>query len=170
VSAADGFAEAMKRRKHDTRGPLRGPEAPEGRSQRQLRVGEALRHALVRILERAHFRDPDLLDVSLTVTEVRVSPDLRNATAFVLPLGGTNQETVIAALRRASPYLRGQLAREVDLRSVPILSIEPDTSFDYATHIDSLLRQSEVARDLDDDEPEDDAADSKDSLPKDRGR
>ncbi|MGE5538352.1 MAG: 30S ribosome-binding factor RbfA [Gemmatimonas sp.] len=154
----------MKRRKQAARGPLRGPEAPEGRSQRQLRVGEALRHALVRIMERAHFRDPDLLDVSVTVTEVRVSPDLHNATAFVLPLGGTNQQTVIAALRRAAPYLRGQLAREVDLRTVPILTIEPDTSFDYATHIDTLLRQREVARDLDEDD------DAPPPEPKDRGR
>jgi ribosome-binding factor A len=139
----------MKHRKHaGGRGPLRGPDTSESRSQRQLRVGEALRHALVRILERAHFRDPDLVDVSVTVSEVRVSPDLRNATAFVLPLGGTNKETVIAALRRASPYLRGQLAHEVDLRMVPNLSIEADTSFDYATHIDSLLRRDEVVRDL----------------------
>jgi ribosome-binding factor A len=158
----------MKRRKHDTRGPLRGPDAPEGRSQRQLRVGEAVRHALVRILERAHFRDPDLVDVSVTVTEVRVSPDLHNATAFVLPLGGTNQETVIAALRRAVPYLRGQLAREVDLRTVPNLTIEPDTSFDYATHIDSLLRRDEVARDLDDEAGDEDAEPP--SEPKDRDR
>jgi ribosome-binding factor A len=76
----------MKHRKHVSgRGPLHGPDTPEARSQRQLRVGEALRHALVRILERAHFRDPDLQDVSVTVSEVRVSPDLRNATAFVLP-------------------------------------------------------------------------------------
>jgi len=156
----------MKRRKHDTRGPLRGPDAPEGRSQRQLRVGEAVRHALVRILERAHFRDPDLVDVSVTITEVRVSPDLHNATAFVLPLGGTNQQTVIAALKRAVPYLRGQLAREVDLRTVPNLMIEPDTSFDYATHIDTLLRQSEVARDLDDDS-DDGAQEGADPEPKD---
>lgn len=135
----------MKHRKHASG---RGPEAPEGRSQRQLRVGEAVRHALVRILERAHFRDPDLQDVSVTVSEVRVSPDLRNATAFVLPLGGANKETVIAALRRAVPYLRGQLAHEVDLRLVPNLSIEADTSFEYATHIESLLRRGDVARDL----------------------
>lgn len=138
----------MKRRKHATgRAALRGPQA-EGRSQRQLRVGEAVRHALVRILERAHFHDPDLIDVSVTVTEVRVSPDLRNATAFVLPLAGANQDVVIAALRRAVPYLRGQLAHEVELRFAPQLAIEPDTSFDYARHIDSLLRQADVARDL----------------------
>ena len=133
-------------------------DVPEARSQRQLRVGEALRHALVRIVERGHFRDPDLQDVSVTVTEVQVSPDLHNATAFVLPLGGANQEAIIAALRRAIPYLRGQLAHEVDLRAVPILSIAADTSFDYATHIDSLLRKSEVVRDLpaDQDETDDD--------------
>ena len=158
----------MKRRKHDARDSLRGPVAPEARSQRQLRVGEAVRHALDRILERAHFRDPDLVDVSVTITEVRISADLHNATAFVLPLGGTNKETVIAALRRAAPYLRGQLAREVELRTVPNLTIEPDTSFDYATHIDSLLRRSEVARDLDDEGDEAEPDDS--SEPKDRGR
>jgi len=147
----------MKHRKSVSgRGPLRGPAASESRSQRQLRVGEALRHALVRTLERAHFRDPDLRDVSVTVSEVRVSPDLHNATAFVLPLGGANKETVIAALRRAAPYLRSQLAHEVDLRTVPNLAIEADTSFEYATHIDSLLRRDEVARDLagDGDEPD----------------
>ncbi|HET9148931.1 MAG TPA: 30S ribosome-binding factor RbfA [Alphaproteobacteria bacterium] len=153
----------MKRRKHASpRGNLRGPQT-EGRSQRQLRVGEAIRHALVRILERAHFHDPDLLDVSVTVTEVRVSPDLRSATAFVVPLAGANQETVIAALRRAVPYLRGQLAHEVDLRYVPQLSLEPDTSFDYARRIDSLLRRADVARDLDpgDEDAADDDRDGK---------
>jgi ribosome-binding factor A len=162
----------MKHRKHVSgRGPLRGSDAPEGRSQRQLRVGEALRHALVRILERAHFRDPDLLDVSVTVSEVRVSPDLRNATAFVLPLGGTNKETVIAALRRAAPYLRSQLAQEVDLRMAPNLSIEADTSFDYATHIDSLLRRDEVVRDLaEDDEDEESGGDTADRESDGRGR
>jgi ribosome-binding factor A len=146
----------MKRRKNASgRGAPRGMDVPEARSQRQLKVGEAVRHALVRILERAHFRDPDLQDVSVTVSEVRISPDLHNATAFVLPLGGTNKEVVIAALRRAAPYLRSQLAHEVDLRTVPNLSIEADTSFEYATHIDSLLRRSEVARDLTGDDSED---------------
>jgi ribosome-binding factor A len=144
-----------KRKNASGRGGPRGMDVPESRSQRQLKVGEAVRHALVRILERAHFRDPDLQDVSVTISEVRISPDLHNATAFVLPLGGTNKDTVIAALRRAAPYLRGQLAREVELRTVPILSIEADTSFDYATHIDSLLRKSEVARDLSGDDSED---------------
>ena len=157
----------MKRRKSNIgHGPVRGFESPEGRNQRQLRVGEAVRHALVRILERAHFRDPDLQDVSVTVSEVRVSPDLHNATAFVLPLGGANRDNVIAALRRASPYLRGQLAHEIEFRTVPILSIEADTSFDYATHIDTLLRQSEVSRDLEakDDESDDDSGDVDDTT------
>lgn len=153
----------MKRRKNTIgHGPVRGFETPEGRNQRQLRVGEAIRHALVRILERAHFRDPDLQDVSVTVSEVRVSPDLHNATAFVLPLGGANRDGVIAALRRAAPYLRGQLAHEIELRTVPILSIEADTSFDYATHIDSLLRQSEVSRDLEPHDGDDESGGDKD--------
>jgi ribosome-binding factor A len=145
-----------KRKKASGRGGSRGMDIPESRSQRQLKVGEAVRHALVRILERAHFRDPDLLDVSVTVSEVRISPDLHSATAFVLPLGGTNKETVIAALRRAVPYLRSQLAHEIEMRTVPNLSIEADTSFDYATHIDSLLRRSEVVRDLTADDSEED--------------
>lgn len=119
-----------------------------GPSQRQLRVGEELRHAMAQIIERAHFRDPVLKDVPITVTEVRVSPDLKNATAYVTPLGGGAVEDVVAALRRAVPYFRGQIARAVKLRAVPGLAFEADTSFEYATKISGLLHQPEVARDL----------------------
>ncbi len=117
-------------------------------SQRQLRVGEELRHGIARILERASFRDPDLAGVSITVTEVRVSADLKNATVFVIPLGGANGDAVISALRRAAPYFRGQIAREVRMKFVPTVSFEPDLSFEYVSHIDSLLRRPAVARDL----------------------
>lgn len=122
-----------------------------GPSQRQLRVGEELRHALVQIIERAHFRDPDLMGVSITVTEVRVSPDLKNATAYVTRLGGENVDTLVAALKRAAPYLRGQLAKAVKLRAVPVVGFAADTSFDYASSINDILHRPDVARDLDED-------------------
>lgn len=143
----------MKRRSSAHSGygdPAAGP------SQRQLRVGEELRHTIAQIIERAHFRDPALDGVSITVTEVRVSPDLKNATAFVTPLGGGDAKDVVAALRRAAPYFRGQIARAVKLRAVPNVSFEADNSFDYASKISGLLHQPEVARDLD--AVEDDAA------------
>src|ERR1700685_425321 len=88
-------------------------------SQRPLRVGEELRHALARILERGELRDPALHDVAITITEVRVSPDLKSATAFIMPLGGAHAPEVVAALRRGAGYLRGALAREVPLRYTP---------------------------------------------------
>ncbi|MDJ0949637.1 MAG: 30S ribosome-binding factor RbfA [Alphaproteobacteria bacterium] len=111
-------------------------------SKRQLRVGEELRHALSAVLTRGDFRDPDLVNASITVTEVRVSPDLRNATAYVMPLGGADAELVAAALQRAAHYVRGQVAREVELRYMPALSFETDESFDQAARIDRLLRDA----------------------------
>ena len=119
-----------------------------GPSQRQLRVGEELRHALSDILRRGELRDPALMDVNVTVTEVRISPDLKNATAFIMPLGGGHPE-VIAALNKASAFLRSQVAKEVRLQHVPRLGFAADTSFDYATKIDRLLHDPAVARDLD---------------------
>ncbi len=109
------------------------------RSQRQPRVRDLLRHALAGVLERDSIRDPDLAGVKLTVTEVRISPDLRNAAAFVIPLGGANTDEAIEALRRAAPYLRRLLAQEVQMKRLPALSFEPDTSFDEAQRINSLL-------------------------------
>jgi ribosome-binding factor A len=143
----------MKRR--DSAGPDKiGP------TQRQLRVGEELRHALVQTIDRAHFRDPDLMGVSITITEVRVSPDLKNATAFVTRLGGENVDTLVAALKRAGPYLRGQIAKAVKLRVVPVLSFEADLSFDYASYINNILHSPDVSRDLAAaGEPDDDVAD-----------
>ncbi len=109
------------------------------RSQRQLRVGELVRHALVNVLEHDSIREPDLAGVSVTVTEVRVSPDLRNATAYIVPLGGANMGVVVDALRRAAPYLRRLLAGRVKIKRLPALNFEPDTSFDQAERIEALL-------------------------------
>lgn len=120
----------------------------QGRSQRQLRVGEELRHALSQLLARGELRDPHLTDVSLTVTEVRVSPDLKNATAFVVPLGGRDMEPVIAALNHASGFLRGQLGQEVELRHTPRLSFQADHCFDEAERINAILHHPRVAQDV----------------------
>jgi len=126
-------------------------------SQRRLRVGEEVRHAIGGLLLRGELRDPDLKDVSVTVTEVRMSPDLRNATAFVLPLGGRNVEGIVAALGRATPWIRGQVARLVRLRYVPEIAFRADTSFDTAARIEVALRKPEVAADLGRREDGDDA-------------
>jgi ribosome-binding factor A len=142
------------------RGDGRGP------SQRQLRVGEEIRHELAELLRRGDFRDPELTQLNVTITEVRISPDLRNATAFVTPLGGGGAEQAVRALKRAAPFLRGQVARAMKLRFAPNLFFQADTSFDYASHINQLLHDPEVQRDLqrvngadDDDEDEEDAFD-----------
>ena len=113
------------------------PGSGHSRSQRQLRVGEELRHALARILTRGELRDPHLAEVNLTVTEVRISPDLKSATAFVVPLGGGELEAVIEALNHAAGFLRSQLGREVDLRHTPRLSFQADHSFDEAARINA---------------------------------
>ncbi|EGY02297.1 ribosome-binding factor A [Nitrospirillum viridazoti Y2] len=141
---------------------LRAGKAP---SQRQLRVGEELRHALAEILRRADFRDPDLQDLNVTVSEVRISPDLKNATAFVMPLGGGHPEQ-IKALNRVSAYLRSQVAKAMRLQHVPRLSFQVDVSFDYAQRIDQLLHRPDVQRDLDhvDGDHDDGGADAEDGA------
>ncbi|MBX6320369.1 MAG: 30S ribosome-binding factor RbfA [Rhodospirillaceae bacterium] len=117
-------------------------------SQRQLRVGEEIRHALARIFSRGELHDPDLSAADITVSEVRVSADLRAATAFVLPLGGAGTDRLLAALARAVPAVRARLAREVELRFVPTLRFEPDRSFENASRIHALLHDPVVARDI----------------------
>ena len=109
-------------------------------SQRQLRVGEELRHVLAQIILHGELNDPDLRGLPITVSEVRVSPDLGSATVFVTQLGGGNIDKIEKALGRATPFLRRQIARRVHLRRVPNLSFERDTSFDYAERIDSILQ------------------------------
>ncbi|WP_343714635.1 30S ribosome-binding factor RbfA [Inquilinus sp.] len=131
-----------------------------GPSQRQLRVGEELRHALAAILLRGELHDPDLAGVPITVSEVRPSPDMKHATVFVTTLNGDKMDIVLPALRRAAPFLRGQVAKAVRLRHTPQLSFQADTSFDYAQKINTLLHQDVIARDLTDDKDPDDADDA----------
>ena len=122
------------------------PERSAG--QRRLRVGEELRHALSGILRRGHCRDPALRDASVAVTEVRLGADLRNATVFVMPLGGASAAEIVAGLKRSSAFLKRLVAREVALRHTPNLIFELDVSFDQADRIAALLAQPEVERDL----------------------
>src|ERR1700722_11382840 len=123
--------------------PLASP-----RSQRRLRVGEQLRHALAQLLRPGELRDPALFDANVTVTEVQVSPDLRNATAFVMPLGGANAADILAGLRRGAPFLKGRIARLVRLRHVPNLTFTLDSAFDPAQRIAVILHSEPVERDL----------------------
>lgn len=125
-----------------------GASRSKAPSQRQLRVGEEIRHVLVRIFGRGDLRDPALSDANVTVTQVEVSPDLQNATAFVVPLGGGQGDEIAGALNRAAGYLRGQLGREIQLRHTPRLVFEPDRSFDRADEVERLLRSPRVRRDL----------------------
>lgn len=136
---------------------MKARERSRAPSVRQLRVGEEIRHCLAAVLSRGELRDPDLRGVSVTVSEVRVSPDLRNATAFVMPLGGERPGEVIKALDRAAPFLKRQVARAVQLRNVPTLSFRRDETFEEATRIDTILRSDDVAQDLDPEIPDDPA-------------
>jgi ribosome-binding factor A len=113
-----------------------------------LRVAEQIRHVLAEVFARGGFRDPDLADAQITVTEVRIGPDLKHAIAFVARLGRSDVDALMPALKRASPYLRGEVAKSLRLKYAPDLSFQPDTALDYAMKIDRLLHQPEVARDL----------------------
>lgn len=130
----------MSARDHRARGA--------GPSQRQLRAGELVRHALVDILAREDLRDPDLVGVSITVGEVRASPDLKHMTAFVAPLGAGNAQKIAEALTRAASFIRVRLAKSVDMKFTPQLHFVADVSYDEAAHINELLRSPQVARDL----------------------
>jgi len=141
-------------------------QKPQGPSQRQLRAGELIRHALVEVLREEEIHDEALEGVSVTVTEVRMSPDLRHATCFVEPLGaglGPSAETgvgdtkaVVAALNHASRFLRGQLGRHIDMKFTPDLRFVHDESFDEAARLERLFQDPRVQRDLEahDDEGE----------------
>ena len=123
-----------------------GPE--HGISQRRLRIGEELRHTLSGILRRGECRDPTLRDANIAVTEVRFSPDLRNATVFVMPLSGANATEIVAGLKRGTPFLKRLVAHEVAFRYTPDLKFELDISFDQADRIAGLLARPDVERDL----------------------
>ena len=118
-----------------------------GPSQRQLRAGELVRHALVEVLREEELLDPALEGVSVTVTEVRMSPDLKHAVCFVEPLGGAKAGEVVAGLNRLAKFLRGRLGRLIDLRFTPDLKFLHDESFDEAAHIARLLDDPRVKRD-----------------------
>jgi ribosome-binding factor A len=125
-----------------------GGQERGGPSQRQLRAAELVRHALVDIVQREDLRDPDLQGVSITIGEVRASPDLKHMTVFVSALGPGDPQRIANGLTRCAGFLRARLARAVDLRFTPELHFQPDISYDEARHIDELLASPEVARDL----------------------
>ena len=118
-------------------------------SQRQLKVGELIRHALVEVLNRGDVSDEVLNRHSLTVPEVRMTPDLTLATAYVMPLGGGEAEEVVAHLEQHKRFLRGELARRVNLKFMPQLRFKVDVSFESSARIDTILASPKVARDLD---------------------
>lgn len=111
----------------------------QGPSQRQLRMGELIRHALAEVVARGEFRDPVLANTPITITEVRPSPDLKNATVFVTPLGGRDTQAVLQALDRAKGYLRAQVGSKLEVKFTPNLSFKADTSFATAERIETIL-------------------------------
>jgi ribosome-binding factor A len=119
-----------------------------GPSQRQLRVGELIRHALAELLARGEIHDAVLASHALTIPEVRMSPDLRLATIFVMPLGGKDVEAVLAALESHKRYIRGEVARAVNLKFAPDVRFRADQTFDEALRIDRLLASDKVRQDL----------------------
>ena len=134
---------------------VRASTGPEERSVRTLRVGEQVRHILSEILQRGDVHDETLASHMVSITEVRMSPDLRHATVFVKPLLGEDEDEVIKALRTNTAYLQREVAHRVKMKYAAKLKFLADESFDEGSHIDALLRSPEVARDLDDadDEP-----------------
>ena len=127
--------------------------APTGLSQRQLRVGEQVRHALTELIQRGELREPALETAVLSVNEVRMSPDLKIATVFVGALGQSDMEPVVKALAREAKFIRGRVAPALrQMKYMPQFRFRADTSFDNFSKIDELLRSPEVARDLDHDD------------------
>ena len=123
-------------------------ETAEGRSVRLLRVGEQVRHVLSEILQRGDVHDATLQSHMVSITEVRMSPDLRHATVFVKPLLGQDEEEVLKAMRTHTAYLQREVAQRVRIKYAAKLKFLADESFDEGSHIDRLLRSSKVARDL----------------------
>lgn len=122
---------------------------PAGPSQRQLRVGERIRHILAQIMLEGNLHDPALVHSNLiSVTAVDIGPDLKNATAYVMPLGGKNADEIVTALNRAAGFFRSQMAPELDLRYTPRVSFRIDNSFEEADRVSRLLNQERVQRDL----------------------
>ena len=120
-----------------------GKTAGKMPSQRQLRVAEEIRRGLVNIFQRGELRDPQLANISVTVSEVRISPDLNKAIAFLTPLGGGETESMITAMGKAIPFIRHRLSQELTLKFVPTISFQADHSFDYAERISEVLRSAD---------------------------
>jgi ribosome-binding factor A len=129
-------------------GTMRAAETPESRAVRLLRVGEQVRHTLSDILARGDVHDETLAKHMVTVTEVRMSPDLRHATAFIKPLLGKDEEAVLKALRTNTAYLQREVAGRVRMRFAAKLKFLADESFDEGSHVDKLLKNPHVAQDL----------------------
>jgi len=138
----------MPRKSHRSTVKPTGRAVAAGPSQRQLRAGELVRHALVEILRAEDLADPDLAGMSVTVTEVRMSPDLRHAICFVEPLGGTQAAQVVAGLNRSHKFLRGRLGHAIDLKFTPELKFMHDESFDEVARIGRLFDDPKVRQDL----------------------
>ncbi|MGE0604169.1 MAG: 30S ribosome-binding factor RbfA [Xanthobacteraceae bacterium] len=134
--------------KHKAPGETKAP------SQRMLRMGELVRHALAEVFSRGDVHDPVLETHVITIPEVAMTPDLRHATAYVMPLGGKDERAVIDALNRNKKYLRGVVAKKVQAKFAPDLHFRIDERFDRAEQIDKLLKQPEVQRDLRKDDEE----------------
>ena len=140
-----------RRSSHSSRGGSRRTgrnDGPLGPSQRQLRVGEALRHALAEILFRNEIQDPDLAGVSVTITQVKPSPDMRYATVYCEPLGGENAEVIVKALNRHKGFLRGEMGHRLTMKFTPDLRFVEDASFAEGLKIDTILRSERVSRDI----------------------
>ncbi len=136
--------------RESAKGPARGT-AQRGPTQRSLRAGELVRHAMAEILTRGEVHDPVIEAHLITVPEVRMSPDLRIATVYILPLRGEDNAAVLAALDRNKRHLRAEIARRVNLKFAPDIRFRIDERFDEAERIDRLLRTPQVRRDLDND-------------------
>jgi ribosome-binding factor A len=133
-------------------------DTPQGPSQRQLRVGEMLRHALADVLRENDIRDPDLDGISVTITQIKPSPDMRYATVYCEPLGGGNAKVIVAALNRHKGFLRGEMGHRITMKFTPDLRFVEDESFAEAQKIETILKSPEVQRDLaapEDDQEED---------------
>jgi ribosome-binding factor A len=124
---------------------------PAGPSQRMLRVGELVRHALAALFARGDIEDEALAGAVVTVPEVRMTPDLKIANAYVMPLGGTHADEIVAALNRHQKFIRGRVAPLIDLKYAPEIRFFVDDTFEEAGRIDALLRSDRVKRDLDED-------------------
>ena len=127
-----------------------------GASQRQLRVGELIRHKLAEMLSRGDIHDDVLASHVITIPEVRLSPDLKLATAYVIPLGGTDTEAVLEALTRHKRYIRAEIAHTVNLKFAPDIRFRSDETFEEASRIDALLAGPKVRQDLDVDDVDED--------------